>query len=78
MLDHVRRSRITYLLTTTFTQHEHNEDIQDGDWRMLNLARAPFVFPEPLAVLVEGCSEADGAYADKSLALWRIADIPRP
>ena len=75
VLDHVRRSRITYLLTTTFTQHGDNEDIQDGDWRMLNLERSPFFLGEPLAVLVEGCTEAGGAYADKSLALWRVADL---
>jgi len=31
VLDRVRRSRLTYLLTTTFTQHGDNEDIQDGD-----------------------------------------------
>ena len=78
VLERVRRSRITYLLATTFTHHEHNEDIQDGDWRMLNLERAPFCLGEPLTILVEGCTEADDAYADKSLALWRVATIPRP
>jgi len=76
VFDHVRRSRITYLLATTFTRHEDNEDIQDGDWRMLNLERAPFFLGAPLAVLVEGCSDTDGPYADKSLALWRVADFP--
>ena len=52
-----------------------NEDIQDGDWRMLNLERTPFFLGAPLVVLVEGCTEAGGAYADKSLGLWRVADL---
>ena len=32
--------------------------------------------PEPLDVIVEGCTEVGGAYADKALGLWRIADLP--
>ncbi len=71
-LDVIAASGSTYLLTTTFTAHEANEDCADGDWRMLNLQAAPFGFPEPIAVIVEGCTEAGGAYADKTLGLWRV------
>jgi hypothetical protein len=73
-LDALARSGSTYLLTTTFTAHEKNEDCVDGDWRMLNLQAAPFGFPEPIAAIVEGCTEGGGAYADKTLALWRIGE----
>jgi hypothetical protein len=27
-------------------------------------------------VINEGCMEAGGDYADKSLALWRVTDLP--
>ncbi|QWF84009.1 class I SAM-dependent methyltransferase [Amycolatopsis sp. CA-230715] len=76
-LENLRRSGSRYLLTTTFTEQTANEDISTGDWRPLNLCRAPFGFPEPLAMLVEGCTEGGGAFADKTLALWEIATLPR-
>lgn len=72
----LRRSGSTWLLTTTFLEHEVNGDIEDGDWRMLNLQHPPFNLPSPADVLVEGCIEGDGAYADKALGLWRIDDLP--
>jgi len=65
-----------YLITTTFPGRGANADVADGDWRPLDLEAAPFGFPPPLAVLVEGCTEAGGAYADKALAAWRVADLP--
>ena len=74
--DNLRRSGSTWLLTTTFLDHQENADIESGDWRILNLTRPPFNLPAPETVLVEGCLEGDGAYADKALGLWRIADLP--
>ena len=41
----------------------------------LDLERAPFSFPPPAALLVEGCKEG-GAYADKSPGAWRVAELP--
>jgi len=72
----LRRSGSTWLLTTTFLEHDVNADIVSGDWRMLNLERAPFDLPAPRHVLVEGCLESDGAYADKALGLWRVEELP--
>jgi hypothetical protein len=68
----VQASGARYLLTTTFLEHQENTDIEDGDWRMLNLQRSPFNFPTPLDVLIEGCAEGGGAYADKALGLWEL------
>jgi hypothetical protein len=70
-------STIGYLLATTFPAETLNQDITTGDWRPLNLEREPFNFPEPLELLNEGCTEGDGRFSDKSLGLWRIADLPR-
>jgi hypothetical protein len=46
-----------------------------GDWRPLNFQRPPFTFPAPLEFINEACTEWNGDYADKSLALWQIADL---
>jgi hypothetical protein len=75
-LENIRRSGIAYLLTTTFPGRKGNPDIATGGWRPLNLQAPPFDFPAPLFMLEEGCTEDEGAYADKSLGLWRVADLP--
>ena len=75
-LARLRGSGSRLLIATTFTDHDRNEDAIDGDWRLLNLERAPFALPPPIAIINEGCTEEDGCYADKSLAVWRLADLP--
>jgi SAM-dependent methyltransferase len=72
----MKSSGAEYLLTTTFPAREVNKDIVDGDWRPLNLEQSPFLLPVPHSVIVEGCTEEGGAYADKALAVWRVADLP--
>jgi hypothetical protein len=74
-LTQFRASGSRFLIATTFTGHDGNEDAADGDWRMLNLTAAPFHLPQPLALLNEGCTEGGGAYADKSLGVWSLADL---
>ena len=70
------RTGSRYVLTTTFVDLEGNSDIASGDWRPLNLRKAPFNLPTPLAVILEDCTEEGGAYADKALALWEIGALP--
>jgi SAM-dependent methyltransferase len=70
-----QRSGATYLLTTTFTSPARNRDLGGAIWRPLNLQIAPFFFPAPIKLCVEGCTENGGAYADKALGLWRLKDI---
>lgn len=71
-----KRSKSTYLLTTTFPKHDLSVDIQTGYWRPLNLQLPPFNFPRPIRLINEHCSEDDNAYTDKSLGLWRISELP--
>lgn len=71
----IKKSSLPYLLATTFPDCEENEDITTGDWRPLNLQKAPFYFPEAVALIVENCSEGEGRYQDKSLGLWRLENI---
>lgn len=77
-LRNVRRSGIAWLLTTTFPAEPANLDIVTGDWRPLNLQLPPFAFPPPVELLNEQCTECDGAFADKSLGLWRADELPVP
>jgi hypothetical protein len=71
-----RRSGSTYLLSTTFTSRPANADLKGADiWRTLNLELSPFNFPPPISVINEKCTEGDGAYGDKCLGLWRLADL---
>lgn len=75
-IQNLKKSNISYLLTTHFTSEAHNMDIQTGSWRPLNLCKKPFNFPPPIEMIAEQSTESKGAYWDKSLALWRISDLP--
>jgi hypothetical protein len=73
-----QKSGAIWLLTTTFTGPRENRDIAIGDWRPINLERAPYNFPAPVEVVNEESDEVDeelGAFPDKSLGLWRLADL---
>lgn len=85
-LENIRRSGSTYLAATTFTERDENaDDIEAGSWRPLNLRRAPFLLPEPIRVINEQCTEVyvtqeegeqvEHRFADKSIGVWRIADL---
>ncbi|MBS0660905.1 MAG: class I SAM-dependent methyltransferase [Verrucomicrobia bacterium] len=78
--EHVQRaltrlaaSGAQWLLTTTFPDLRENYDIWTGQWRPLNLERAPYGLPAPTRLLLEGCTEGDGRFADKALGLWSVA-----
>ena len=70
-----RASGATFLIATTFPELQLNRDCEDGDWRALNMELAPFFWPAPLELLNEACSEAAGGYRDKSMGVWRLADL---
>jgi SAM-dependent methyltransferase len=72
----LKASGAVWLLATTFPELAHNDDIEDADWRPLNFEIAPLNWPAPVEIINERCTEASGAYADKSLALWRLSDLP--
>ncbi|GAB4425478.1 MAG: class I SAM-dependent methyltransferase [Bacteroidia bacterium] len=75
VLANLCRSDIRYVMTTTFPGEAANRDIATGGWRPINLQQAPFHLPLPLLLLNEGCTEGDGAFADKSLGLWEVAAL---
>jgi len=74
-LQNICDSGSTYLLTTTFADRRRNHDIATGQFRPLNLEAHPINLPPPILLINENCTEWDGAYQDKSLGLWRTADL---
>ena len=75
-LRNFQRSGAKYLLITTFPGSKTNAELAPGEvWRPLNLERPPFSLPLPLQLINEACTENDGAYADKSLGLWRLQEL---
>jgi SAM-dependent methyltransferase len=77
-LRNIRASGAEYLITTTFPEQRRNRDIVTGEWRPLNLQAAPYGFPPPLRLIDEQSTDAGALYPDKSLAVWRVHDIPAP
>ncbi len=74
-IKNIKSSGCKYFLTTTFPNHHLNHDIITGDWRTLNLQEKPFNFPNPILVINENCTEGNGKYKDKSMALWKLSEI---
>jgi 2-polyprenyl-3-methyl-5-hydroxy-6-metoxy-1,4-benzoquinol methylase len=71
-VENFRRSGACWLITTTFPELQQNQDCEDGDWRALNFARAPFDWGAPADLVNENCMEAGGGWRDKSLGVWRL------
>lgn len=76
-LKNIYSSKSKYLLTTTFTGRQDNNDIITGGWYPFNLQIAPFFFPKPIRIINEGCTQSKSSYADKSLGLWLIDDLAK-
>lgn len=71
----IKQSKSKFLLTTTFPDHS-NSNIVTGSWRALNLQAEPFCLPPPIELFNEGFHVKGSGVSDKSLALWRISDLP--
>ena len=76
MCRNLARTSIRYLLTTTVPDDPANIDTTTWEWWPPNLALEPTRFPVPLALVRGACTEQEGRFADTSLGLWRIADLP--
>jgi SAM-dependent methyltransferase len=74
-LQNIRRSGSRYLLATTHPSRTVNPELKPNFFRPLNLQLPPFCLPAPLRLISEQCTEDNGAFADKSLGLWDLADV---
>jgi len=72
-LKNLKRSKIEYVVTTTFPATTANSDIVTGDWRPLNVEAAPLRFPKPIKIISEGTKY--GAYGEKCMGVWRTSDL---
>jgi hypothetical protein len=70
-----KRSGSTYLLTNSYPAWSSNENIRTGEFRPLNLARAPFNFPPPLRQINEKLPEEEAQFHGKILGLWKLSDL---
>jgi len=70
-----KASGAVWLIATTFPDWQTNGDCEDGDWRALNFALKPFSWGPPVELINEYCTEAGGGWRDKSLGVWRLAEI---
>lgn len=81
-LNNMKRSGAKYLIMSTYTSRTQNNDLTASNmlhlwrYRELNFEIAPFNFPKPLVVINEGNTENGGTLTDKSLAVWRMEDVP--
>lgn len=80
VLKNYKASGSKYLLVSTYTKSARKNKDVDGFslWgRMLNMYKFPFYFPEPLELIVEGCTEKVGEeeFPDKSLGLWKLSEL---
>ena len=76
-LKNICNSNAKQLMMTHFTGNREFIEIQTGNWRPINFCKAPFNFPIPLLIVAEQCKEANGAFADKTMAIWDIVDIKK-
>jgi hypothetical protein len=78
-ITNIKMSGSTYLLTTTFTNSREYKNLpfftRNVGWRAINLQLEPFFFPHPELIINENCTEANKLFTDKSLGLWKIAEL---
>jgi len=65
------------LLTSHFESRYSNPEIVSGDFRPINLCRAPFNLPQALRVINERSNLGDGEFTDRSMALWELRTVRR-
>lgn len=70
LLANVNSSNARYLIATQIDSQGDNQDTFTGGFRPLDLRRAPFGFPKPLAVIPD-----DRVSANRSLCVWQVLDI---
>jgi len=81
-INNIKKSGATFLITSTYPERYENQDLTISQlshlwrYRPINFQLAPFNFPPPLVIINEGNTENNGSISDKSLGIWRVADLP--
>jgi hypothetical protein len=69
--NNISRSKIRWVLTTTYSDVTINTDIKTGDFRPINLELQPFNLPKPVDYLVDYIPN----YQARVMALWKQEDF---
>jgi SAM-dependent methyltransferase len=72
----IRRSGAKYLLTTSFPSTLWNYNINNGEFRPINLQGSPFGFPAAERRVLEDHGDEKLDYPDKCMMLWDVAKLP--
>lgn len=75
LLAGVVQSGATYLLISHYRDCAVNVEIASGDFRPVNLCLTPFFLPPPRETIAEQSRMAAGAFTDRALALWSVAEV---
>jgi hypothetical protein len=71
LIRNLARKPRRYLLATTDDVTMFNADVRTGDFRFLNLRKAPFNFPAPDHTIAD-----DWLLKGRQLAVWRFDRLP--
>jgi hypothetical protein len=71
LIRNVRASGASTLIVTTDADTDFNADIWSGDFRMLNLHKAPFHFRPPDLSIPD-----DGVMPGRTLGVWNLSQLP--
>jgi hypothetical protein len=70
-----KQSGSTYLIATTFPKKKENVEPGIAGWWPLNMTLEPYKFPPPIRYLAERDPDPNDTMNDKSLGVWRLADL---
>jgi 2-polyprenyl-3-methyl-5-hydroxy-6-metoxy-1,4-benzoquinol methylase len=73
VLANIKRSQSVFLIATNDTCLRYNADIVSGDFRLLNLHRAPFHLPSPMISIPDG-----RATPGRTLSVWKTSELANP
>ena len=71
LLKNIYRSNAKFLIATQIDTGKPNADVHTGGFRPIDLTREPFEFPAPFGAIAD-----DAISENRSLAVWRVADLP--
>jgi len=70
VLANIKRSQAVFLIATNDSCLRYNADIVSGDFRLLNLQRAPFYFPSPNISIPD-----DRFSPGRTLSVWKTSEL---
>lgn len=75
-LNNIKKSRSTFLLTTTYIREKANTDTKQGKWRPINFNIKPFNFPPFIEYINTDFGDGEKNHPGNGMAFWRVSDLP--